>query len=154
MHVYLPNGGELQSISCLWLSRSWGWLVHCLSVYHLPGGEMGPWFWPSPDYVIMCVLCVKSWLYCNVTAMCCAPQALKVDYIVRLLPCDVLIRLGWELAIFIMYMWCAQLVILPNNVTEHIHGPLWSVSLAELAEQSWLAKPRNCWYGITPREAM
>ena len=78
----LPDGGEPHRVSCLWLSRSWGWLVHCLSVYHLPGGEMGPWFWPSPDYVIMCVLCVKSWLYCKVTAMWCAHQArVGVSYI-------------------------------------------------------------------------
>ena len=81
-----PNGGELSKcLLCdklMWLSRSWGWLVHCLSVYHLPAWEMGPWLWPWPDYIIMFVLCVKSWLYCNVTAMWCAHQArVGVSYI-------------------------------------------------------------------------
>ena len=65
----------------MWLSRSWGWLVHCLSVYHLPAWEMGPWLWPWPDYIIMFVLCVR-WVRA------------RVDYIVMCLPCDVLIRLG------------------------------------------------------------
>ena len=55
-----PDGGESHRVSCLWPSRSEDETVHCLSVYHLPGGEMGPWFWPSPDHVLMCVLCVKN----------------------------------------------------------------------------------------------
>ena len=74
--------GRASEYLLLWPSRSWGWLVHCLSVYHVPGGEMGPWLRPWPDYILMCVLCVKSWLYCKVTAMWCAHQArVGVSYI-------------------------------------------------------------------------
>ena len=61
----------------MWLSRSWGWLVHCLSVYHLPGWGNGA-FGSGLDLTILSCLC----------------YVLKVDYIVMWLPCDVLIRLG------------------------------------------------------------
>ena len=64
-----PNGGELSK---------------CLLCDKLKRGSapVGPWLWPWPDYIIMFVLCVKSWLYCNVTAMWCAHQdRVGVSYI-------------------------------------------------------------------------
>ena len=33
-----------------------------------------------------------------------------------------------------------DVTFLGSDVTEHIHGPLWLVSRAELNEQSWFAK--------------
>ena len=89
-----PHGGELQSISCCGppvLEDDWCivWVsTICLEEKWGPGSGLDLTIFSCVCYVLKVDYIVR-WLPCDVLI-----NVLKVDYIVRWLPCDVLIRLG------------------------------------------------------------